>query len=117
MIEVCRVEKWIVDEKGAVDAEYDELYFIAKVAGTLFWFNACLDIIDSPFIGKDWNLRPFGRLINDGVNGTFEATPTEEYDVIYYEDGVMPYNRHEDIDYKELLLKLLVERGYIGVAC
>lgn len=113
MIEVCRVEKWTVNEHGAVDAEYDELYFIVKVAGTLFWFDECLDVIDSPFIGTDYDLRSLGRIINSRANGTFKASPTVEYDIIYYEDGVIPYNRHEDIDYKELLERLLIERGYI----
>ena len=113
MIEVCRIEKWTVEDGEAVDDIYDELYFLVKVIGMgmFFWFDACLEIIQSPFIGKDYNLRPFGRIINQGVNGTFEATPTEEYDIIYYEEGVMPYNRSENIDYKELLERLLLEKA------
>ena len=112
MIEVCRIEKWAVRNGQATDSEYDELYFIAHTGHNIYWFDMCLDIIESPLKGKEYNLRPFGRIINSRTNGTFEASPTEEYDVIFYEDGVIPYNRHEDIDYKELLWKLLVQRGY-----
>lgn len=110
--EVARIEMWETQDGQAINSEYDDLYFIAKTDEYIYWFNMCLDIIDSPIKDRGYNLRPFAKIINSGTNGTFEASPTEEYDIIFYEDGVIPYNRHEDIDYKELLWKLLVQRGY-----
>lgn len=103
MIEVCRIEKWDSEDSTI----YDEIYFIAKLMGLHFWFDACLDIIPSPFLTEDYDLRPFSGLINQGVNGTYQPTETIRYEIIYYKEGVMPYNQKEDIDYKELLEKIL----------
>ena len=111
MIEVCKVERIIPEEKWTPFME-DE-WFILKVAGTMFWFNSCLDIVDSPFIELEGDLRPFGNMLNDGVNGIVEWEDDVSYRFIYFEDGRIPYDREHDIDYKELLLRLLLERGYI----
>ena len=111
-MEVCRIEMWKINNNETTDDIYDELYFIAKTDNGFYWFDACLDIIPSPFIGKDYNLRPFGKIFNSRTNGTFKANTTTEFDIIFNEEGIIPYNKHEDIDYKELLWKLLVQRGY-----
>ena len=114
MVEVCRVRKHYPDEKWN-PFEEDE-WFIMKVGGILFWFNSCLDIVESPFIGLEGNLQQLGHLLNTGVNGVIEWDDETSYEVSYFVDGEIPYDRKWDIDYKELLLRILIERGYLEPA-
>lgn len=109
MVEICKIEK-IIPEEEWNPFEEDE-WFVIKVAGTLFWFDSCLDIVDSPLIVLDGDLRPFGNMLNSGVNGIVKWDEKTCYKFIYFEDGKIPYDGEWDIDYKELLLGLLVERG------
>lgn len=110
MLEVCRVRKHIKTEEW--DPLEEDEWFIMKIAGTFFWFNSCLDIVQSPF-GLKGNINPFASLLNNGVNGVVEWDENTSYEISYFVDGEVPYDRKWDIDYKELLLKLLVERGFI----
>ena len=113
MLEVCRVRKHNKTEEW--DPFEEDEWFIMKIAGTLFWFNSCLDIVQSPFIGLKGNIKHFASLLNTGVNGVVEWDDNTSYEISYFVDGEVPYDRRCDIDYKELLLRLLVERGFIEI--
>lgn len=105
---ICRIESYPnrTIHGHIMECDWSHCYYLDMRYGRKRWFDEDINLIDNPFKGK-YNLKNLYIEIentwkNKYKTGVYvEEGKEEEFDIMFEDEGIFPYNSYRDTNYYE----------------
>lgn len=114
---ICRIESYpnrtvYGDGENLIDCDWNDVYILDLRYGRKRWFDENCNPIENPLKGE-YNLKAFYEEVENAwkdkkyLNSIYcEKGKEEEFDIIFKDEGVFPYNSYNDINYYDLYIEV-----------
>lgn len=112
---ICRIESYpnrtLYENGDIVECDWNEVYILDLRYGKKRWFNEKCELIENP-LKNEYNLKEFYKEVENAwkdkkyLSGVYvENNKEEEFDIIFKEEDIFPYNVYNGINYYDLSIE------------
>lgn len=119
MKKICRIESYpnrtvYGNGDSLIECDWNDVYILDLRYGRKRWFDEDYNPIKNPLKGK-YNLKAFYEAVDDAwkdreydryCSNYCEEGKEEEFDIMFKDEGIFPYNSYNDIDYYDLYIEM-----------
>lgn len=118
MKKICRIESYpnrtvYGDGESLIDCDWNDVYILDLRYGRKRWFDENCNPIENPL--KGYNLKEFYKEVENAwkdkeykrySSNYCEEGKEEEFDIMFKDEDIFPYNVYNGIDYYDLYIEV-----------